>query len=68
MIVIGIDVAVLAAIGLMCILLVMACCAMAGMQEDIGELVTMSSCFTVLFMLVGYLIMARVLDVIVLNM
>lgn len=68
MIVIGIDVAVLAVIGMMCILLVMAWCAVAGMQEDVGELVVMSSCVTVLFMLMGYLIMAHVFDAIVLNM
>lgn len=68
MITLGIDVAALALVGLLCVLLIVAWCATAGMPEEEGEAAVVASSVTVIVMLVGYVIIAHVLDMMVVYM
>ena len=68
MITLGVDVAALALVGLLCVLLVTAWCATAGMPEEEGEAAVVASSATVIVMLVGYVVIARVLDMMVVYM
>lgn len=66
MITLGIDVAILAFIGIACMLLVIVFCATAGVTQEQGEAAVVASAMTALVMVIGYVVMARVLDMIVL--
>lgn len=62
MLTIGIDVAVLASIGLACMLMVTIACVAAKVTQEQGIVAIAASAFTVFVMVIGYIIMARVLD------
>lgn len=62
MIRIGIDVAILATTGLLCMLLVIVLCCIGNVAEDEGEHLIVTAGFTSLVMVVSYVIMAGVLD------
>lgn len=66
MVSIGLDVAGLAIVGLLCLALITVFCATAGMTEEQGNAAVVSSSITVVVMLIGYVIVARVLDMLVL--
>lgn len=66
MVSIGLDVAGLAIVGLLCLLLITIFCMTAGMTEEQGNAAVVSSSITIIVMLIGYVIVARVLDMLVL--
>lgn len=65
MITFGIDVIALAVIGLLALCATFWWCKLTLVTQESGEGACFGSAFTVVFMLVGYVIMARVLDWIV---
>lgn len=65
MLVLGVDVIVLALIGVLSLCVTFLWCRLTLATQESGESACLGSAFTIVFMLVGYVIMARVLDWIV---
>jgi hypothetical protein len=59
---IGIDIQILAIIGIACVLATVIVCAIIPVSREEGESAVIASGLTMIVMLVGYVIMACVLD------
>lgn len=62
MIGIGIDVCIMAFLGLLCILAVIFYCERVRIIQEVSDLMVMSAAITAFVMVLGYIIMSDVLD------